>query len=249
MGSSSVLDAQVWTDVDDEVRNKTTESFIGELKGGVDIDRITKAYGYKREIKEQLRKMGYKNSYFRVGHEEEPVVLRFSSAGHKEENEVFFERYRKEKKPLKKYTELINNMKSIYKEEENKIRDRIKKQRKIEMEIMEKEKMEKNEKTNLLNKSEERVQKAKEKESESKEKVMKICYEMRNDSMVEDSEKSWRKIGLKLNLNHITVKKYAEEYEEKLKSDIQLNQLEEKMQDQEFVDPDEEVEDENDSED
>ena len=30
---------------------------------------------------------------------------------------------------------------------------------------------------------------------------------------------------------------------------IQLNQLEEKMQDQEFVDPDEEVEDENDSED
>ena len=92
-------------------------------------------------------------------------------------------------------------------------------------------------------------QKAKEKESESKEKLMKICYEMRNDSMVEDSEKSWRKIGLKLNLNHITVKKYAEEYEEKLKSDIQLNQLEEKMQDQEFVDPDEEVEDENDSED
>lgn len=243
MGSSSLSDSQVWLDVDEEVRNKNTESFIGELKGGVDIDRITKAYGYKREIKEQLRKMEYKNSYFRVGYEDDPVILWFSSAGHKEENDNFFDRYRKEKKLLKKYSEQINKMREMYDEEENKVKERIKKQERFERERREKERREKEEKKIESQKTEQKIEKLKGKVDENIEEKMKRCYEMSVDSNLDKRERSWRKIAQKVGLkSHLTAKKYAEIYEQKIKGNTQLNQLEEKMQEQEFADEEDELE-------
>jgi hypothetical protein len=54
-GMSSVSDSQVMTDTDENIRTTSNVVLLGEL--GAEIDKVAKIYNYKREVRDQLRKM------------------------------------------------------------------------------------------------------------------------------------------------------------------------------------------------
>jgi response regulator of citrate/malate metabolism len=62
----------------------------------------------------------------------------------------------------------------------------------------------------------EKIKKAEKKEDKSKLQLMKLCHQMYNDENLDKRERTFRKIGRKFGLSHITVKKYIEGYEEVL---------------------------------
>ena len=214
-GMSSILDSQVWNSIDESVRDSATITLFGELGGGADMEKVAKAYNYRREIRDQLKSMEYMNSFLMVGKEDrESVVIFFAASCHAEPHYNFFEMYKDEyPKKMKRYDKTIEMMKKIYNDEENKFRDKIKKQEKAERERKKKEQKEKEETQKREGKVEEKIQKAKAKETESKVQLMKLCFEMKNDESIDEKERTLRKIGKKFGLNHITVGRYIEDYE------------------------------------
>lgn len=95
-GMSGVFDSQVWNDVDEDVRNSATDTFYGELGGAGDIEKLSKAMNYKREIRDVLKKMPNKGTYFVQGKEDmETFTMWLPGHMHKEEDYNFFDMYKK----------------------------------------------------------------------------------------------------------------------------------------------------------
>lgn len=213
-GFSSILDTQVWVDVDEEVRNKSTITLLGELDAGLDIERIGKAYNFKREIREKLRNMEKRNSYIWTKEPDEPIKIFFSKSGHKEPKYSFFEMYKKfYPEKMKSYNDLIEKMKKMAEEDENKIKEKIKRQEQKEKEERERKEREKMERQNQNNKEDKKIEKVKEIESKTKLQLMKLCFEMFNNEILDKKERSYRKIAIKMGLkSHLTAKKYINEY-------------------------------------
>jgi len=215
-GMSSVLDTQVFLDVDENIRNTSNCVFLGQI--GSENDRVAKIYNYRREEREKLRRMEYgKGSYLIKGHEEDEIVFWFPSSMHCEEHYNFFEMYRKHKKPVKKYSEEIKYMRNLIAEDEEKIRQRIKSREKEEKERKKREQKEKEAKSVEKHKSEKKEKKIEELEKQTKLQKMKLCYERFYDESLDKKERSYRKIAEKMGLkSHITAKKYIQEYEKYL---------------------------------
>lgn len=215
-GCSSLSDSQDLTSIDPEVAKSSTEIFFGQV--GVDNEKIGKIFNYGRSIKEQLKKMDYRNSFLRVGYEDDPITLFFSSAGHKEQKDDFFDKYKQEYSEKEvRYELLIKKMRKIYEEDENKVKEKIKKIEKQEKEYEESKKKEKEIAKSDNSKNKEKSDKINQKQSKTIEMLMKLCYEMWKDPNIEEKDKSWRKIGKKFDISHLTAKKYALKYEEKEK--------------------------------
>jgi len=218
-GCSSVVDSQDLTGIDDEIRKTSTEIFLGEV--GADNERVAKVFNYGKRLREQLRNMGEsdnhgdgRNKYIWVGHEEDLLTLFFSSAGHKEQGDDFFDSYKKEySKDMKNYNNLKEQMKKSYLDDENKVREKVKRIDKEEKEKIEKEKREKEKSKSDDSKEDKKSSRIKEIEAKNRLDKMKLCYEMKNDPKLNEKEKSFRKIALKYGLTHDTVKKYIQEYE------------------------------------
>lgn len=223
-GISGLFDSQVWGDVDDGVKNSATVSFYGELGGEQDIDRVVKANRFDKEVSEKLRKMVDEESdpyhcYLKKGNEKDPGVFRgfFPSHCHNEDRYNFFEMYQQEYgEKMKTYNELLDSMKKQLKEEDQKFRDKVKNREKQEKEEAKRKKKERDMKQKAQKEIEQKVEKVKQLESKGKEALMKLCYEMVNDENIDKKDRTFRKIGEKLNLNHITVKKYSDKYKESL---------------------------------
>ena len=233
-GMSSILDSQVWNSIDESVRDSATVTLFGELGGGADMEKVAKAYNYRRDIRDQLKSMEYMNSFLMVGKEDrETVTVFFPGSCHAEPHYSFNEMYREEfPEKMKRYDGIIKMMNKISNDEENKFRDKIKKQEKAERERKKKEQKEKEETQNKEGKVEEKIERAKAKETQSKIQLMKLCFEMKNDESIDEKERTLRKIGKKFGLNHITVGRYIEDYS-KIKnkdenhSEIENEELEE----------------------
>ena len=214
-GISTISDSQIWSDISAPVRDKATITFFGKVGGGTDLDRIKKSYSYQRPIVEELKSPENKNTFLRSDALElNPVVIWFSASAHAEPKDDFIERYKKEKKKLMKYDNLVLKMKSFLKEDRDKIKRIVEAEKKEEAKIRLQEKLKKESKSE--DKSDSTKERILKKVDEAKDKIMKLCYEMRNDINLLDKEKKWRKIGIKLGLHHSTAKKYCEEYEEYL---------------------------------
>lgn len=213
-GMSSLLDSQVFTDVDEDVRNTASAILLGEL--GAENDKVAKIYNYKREIREQLRKMDIPFSFMLVGKEDDAISIFPPSSMHKETTYNFFEVYREQKRDkMKRYVDLISDMRKDYDEEEEKIKDKVKRENKRKKELEEKKKAEKEQSSKEKTEVEEVKKKAEKKDQENKLKLMKLCYEIYNDSSLDKNDRSYRAIGKKLNLDKNTVKKYIKKYEVK----------------------------------
>ena len=213
-GMSSILDSQVWIDVDEDVRNSATVTLLGEIGGGGDMEKIAKAFNYKRNIRDQLKKADYPNSFLMVGNEEiGGITIFFPSGCHAEPQYNFIEMYKNKRFPVKKYSELIENMKIISKEESEKFKERILREERGERERRKKEKIERERFQIQKQKADEKIGKAKEIEQQSKEQIMKLCWEMYHDESLSKKDRSHRKIGTKYGIDKNTASKYINDYQ------------------------------------
>lgn len=222
-GMSSVSDSQVWEDIDIDVRNSPSVTFFGGIGGGSDLDKISKSYNWGRDVRDILKNPENRNSFLPFGIDgltiNNPFTLFFSSSMHGEESYNFIEMYKKHYK-TKKYVDVIESMRKMIKEEEDKFRDKVKKKEKAERERLEKEERAKEETRDV--KTDKKIERAEKIQEESKIQLMKRCYEIRNDESLDPSEKTWRKISEKLGIHHNTVKKYVEDYSiGKFKADVE----------------------------
>lgn len=217
-GISTISDAQVWSDIDPKTRDKATVTLFGKIGGGTDLDRIKKSYSYQRPIVEELKDPTHKNTFiFSDKKQVSPKLMFFSSSAHAEAHEDFFERYKKSGKPMKRYSEVIEYMRGVYKEDVQRVAMIVEKEEKTDAKIKLQEKLEKE------NKSEDKIKKEKDRikvrESETKVKIMRLCYEMFHNDSIPKSERSYRKIAKVHGVSHPVVKKYILEYEKILEDE------------------------------
>lgn len=211
-GFSGLFDSQIWNDVDEDVRNSSTMTLYGELGGAGDIEKLSKAMTYKRDTRDLLKKMDYKNSYLIQGFEDQgSFTLFFPSHCHCEPEYNFFEMYKKEfPGKMMMYNNLINTIEEQFIKEENYFKEKIKRQErdiKEEKERKEEIKMAKKE-----GKEEELKEKVKVMEQKSKEELMKRVYELKEQGFSNSEIKKELGIG-----SHNTIRKYYE----KIKDEIQ----------------------------
>jgi hypothetical protein len=207
-GICGLFDSQVWSDVDEKVKNSATRTFYGKLGGANDLEKLGKAKRYKREIVETISSMP-RNNYFIDGKEDEGFFVGyFPGHGHAEPEYDFFEEYKKEyPDKMKKYTKLYEEMEKFYELEEKKLREKAKKRDSQEKEeTTKKPKSEKQ--SNEIKKLKEDKNKL---VSEKKEETKKKCYELYSSG----EYKSFNQIGKKLKISDKTVKKYIDEMKEK----------------------------------
>ena len=114
---------------------------------------------------------------------------------------------------LKKYDELIEYLRKEYNEEESIVKEQVNKRIKQE-EAEEQEKIKNREENKKLSEKPK-----KEKEDKNKRLLMKQIYEFKNDLNIKNSEKTWRKIAIKFEINHVTAKSYYENYEKILEEE------------------------------
>jgi len=215
-GFSCVYDTQVFTDVDERVRNSPTVTFFGELGGDSDKEKVSKARNYKRSTRELLDNMETKNTYLWSGHEDEGAWRHFfPSHMHCEASYNFFEMYRKHyPNNVRNYNELLDKMKKEFDTEENKFKDRVKKRMKEEKKQKEQEVEEKAQKSTIVKKAEQQIKKAREIKDVSKKELIRLVYEFKE----KNPELSWRKIGEEFNTNHHKVKRYYESHKEQIET-------------------------------
>lgn len=211
-GFSAYFDSQVWTDVDENVKNSATFTVYGELGGAGDIDRVSKALNYKREFRDKLKKMADRNSYLVQGKEDmEEFTLWFPGHMHSEPEYNFFEMFAS-KHPDKRVSNenIYNKVLDFYKREEEIVKQKVKEKIEKEEQTIEAIRKEKEKRKEEVVKGE----KVKQKKTDDKARLAKMeaVYLL----FKENPSLSWRDVGKRVELFHGTAKKYYEEYEEYL---------------------------------
>lgn len=218
-GMSAILDSQVFEDIDEDVVDSCTNMLIGELGGARDVERICKALGYGKDIRNQLKRMEERNSYFLMGQEDMGAFKMFvPSFMHKEENYSFIEMYKKYfGDKMKRYDDLTNMMQKIYKEEEEKVRQKARRMQEEELAEMDKKIKEKQ--VNKREDSEELEQEVKVLKSEKNkirdDAIVKIYLDSPELSLREIAEKVSGIVG---KVSYGTVKVVLEKYKKNLES-------------------------------
>lgn len=213
-GNSFLADSQVWMDTSEEVKNSATKTFYGQMGGAKDIENIAKANRFKSDISNQLKSPEIPRSFL-LQEEWDKGSWIFWLPGHchKEEEFDFFELYKRYfPEKMRSYSELTNKMKQFYTEEEDKIKEKIKKQNQAEKEERERKKIEREQKKQESEGTEKKIEKIEERETQTDEKIMKFCYDFFNDQSVDKKQRTLRKISVKVGLNHVTVKTKIERY-------------------------------------
>jgi len=214
-GMHFFADSQVWSDVDDPVRNSATQSIYGQIGGNKDIENISKGIAQgKADFRKHLQSPEYPRSYLLQDDKEvNPWVFWLPGHCHAEPEYSFFEMYHQHfPEKMKRYNGVIEKIKKQMKDEEEKIKERNKR---IEKAAKEEKKKKLEEKEGVEKKDEiveKKTEELKEERKKSKEQFMKLCYEKFYDESLPKNERSYRKIGEKFELNHITVKNYIIEY-------------------------------------
>lgn len=211
-GMSSIIDSQVYDDTDDKIKETATVTLFGALSPG-DSERVCKAMQYKRETREWLQGME-KNTFVWAGKEKEGKFRFFlPSHMHKEPEYNWIEEYKRHfADKMQNYREIINYMRNEYNSEEKEIAD------KINAEIKRKKLEEQRRKEEKEEKGKEKPKKEVKQDS-NRDRLRKIAYEMYHDESLPKKERSYRKIADKLNLNHMTIKKYVEQYKKQIEKE------------------------------
>lgn len=231
-GMSSILDSQVWGDVDDDLRGSSTIQIYGELGDIKDVENICKATGYKGKVKENMNKAEIPRTYLIRGVEDGSVddggyLFFYPSAMHCEPHYNFEEMYREhnqkdpETYPMMSCREIIEKISKDFKDEEDKMKKKIQKREKELEEIENKKKLEKenNQKENL--ESEKVKEELKEVKSKTDAEMKKIIY----DYYMGLEKKSFSAVGKKFGKDHKTIKKWLQEYSEKIEAEKNLPQF------------------------
>jgi len=212
-GMSCVGDCQIWSQLHTAVRGSFKETFYGNLNPE-DARIIFKAKSYTSEDREKFLEIGEnKGSFLWDGKESFGVFGIFlPSHMHKEEEYNWIQMYKKHfRDNMRRYDDLVNQMRKEYAEEESVI-DLIEEKEKQENE----EKNRKKEEKKTQKDSSETIPKKDKEESKAKEYLYKRSWELHNEGLSDRKIAEEIKIG-----SHKTVKKYYLKYEEQLKKDEQ----------------------------
>jgi len=220
-GFSGIFDSQIFSDVDEDVRNSSTFTCFGELGGAGDIEKISKAMGYRREIRDMLKKMDYRNSYLVQGKEDSgSFTLWFPGHCHKEPEYNFFEMYRSHfPDKLTSYREIYDRVKKQFQQEEDLFREKVKKRIKEEQEIEEAKRQERE------NKSSGKIEEVKEELTKIKQMSILEKKESLYMDKIQNPNSSFRQLAEKYKTTHITAKKWFLEMQDKRKQDIVKDDL------------------------
>ena len=212
VGMSSVSDSQTFSGVDKDVRDSNTTIFLGEM--GFDSENVSKTLNYQRQIREQLAKMDYQNSF--LIHKEEGeggVTIFFSSSRHPEPNYVFENMYRDEcPEKMKKYNDIIEMMDKESKSEINKYKEKAKREEKDERKEKEMKIKIKEEKRDGTSDDSKDI-KIKELKDKNKLERMRACWEFRRDNPDMSIRGSALELGFPASSGNKTFKKYVDEFE------------------------------------
>jgi len=213
LGMSSILDSQNYMEISEEIRDNATATFLGELGGGSDQEKTSKAFNYRRDIRDQLRKSLYPHSFLLVGDENsEAWSPLFPSAMHCEEHYRFEEIFKKElPNNMKKYSDLKKQMREILNAEENKFREIIHHKEKKEAEKLEKEKMEKELSKTEREELKKDKEKAKTEADQKRQQVKEIVWKFRDDGLsLRHIKDKLKELGV-ADLSTTTIKVYVDE--------------------------------------
>lgn len=214
-GFCCIMDTQNITGVNEEVRNAVNYTLLGEIGGASELDKVCKMLSLNQNIKKDLKKMPYRNSYYIYQEpEKDPFRIFFPTHCHCEPSYKFEEMFEKEyPERMKNFKDVMFEMKKDLKTDEDKIKEKIKKRQKEEQEMIEKRIKEKEERSEKKLKVEEKVEKAKEIESKSKNELKRLIYEAKQ----KEPKKSWRKLAEEFGVHHLTAKKNFYDYEKIIK--------------------------------
>lgn len=219
-GMSSLLDAQVYSGIDEDVRDSATTLLLGELGGVDDIKKISQDLSYKREIKDKLSRMP-KNNYMIKGKEQTDLwKFYFPAHCHCEPEYNFIEMYRDNfPERMKNYSALVKQMKEELKKEEQRFEDLIKKREKAEKERREREKAEKEAQSGLAKEIEETKKKYAQVKDKSRIEKMKLVY----NAFKENPEISYRELGKRFGISHTMIARYIRDYEKILREEDKID--------------------------
>lgn len=227
-GMSGLFDSQVWTDVDDNVKNSSTNNLYGELGGDGDVERLSKARNYKREIREQLTESeSGRNSFLYQGKEKlGGFTLWFPGHMHAEPEYSFFDKYHDKFPEREKiYKPLWDEMKKLLDEEENKFKEKVKARQKEEKKLEEEKEQAKEESKEDNSKVDELKKKKNEVQAMAKKDKQHAIWLIKE----QNPDISWRALGDKFPpMDHKTAKKYYEDYVKNHKypeEDVVLSEL------------------------
>lgn len=211
-GISTVSDSQTFSGVDKDVRDSFTNILLGEM--GADAENVAKTFNYKREIRDQLKKMDSPNSFLIMGKEDYGgVKIFFSSSMHPEASYNFEEMYKKKfPEKMRKYNDVLDMMKKDLKDDENKIRDIIKKNDKRKKDAAAKLAKEKEENSTKTKTETNKDVKIKDLQNKSKLEKMKRFWLFRKENPKLSFRKSAEKLGLPPSSGHKTFQKYLDDY-------------------------------------
>lgn len=218
-GISTISDSQSFSGVDKDVRDSFTNILLGEM--GADAENVAKTFNYKREIRDQLKKMDTPNSFLIMGKEDYGgIKVFFSSSMHPEASYNFEEMYKKKfPEKIRKYNDVLDMMKKDLKSDENKIRDVIKKKEKAKKDAAAKLAKEKEANSAKSKSDAKKDVKIKKLQDNTKLDKMKRFWEFRRDNPKLSFRKSAEKLGLPPSSGHKTFQKYVEDYEVILKEE------------------------------
>jgi hypothetical protein len=228
-GMTALLDTQVFSGVDEEVSNSATVTLFGELGGARDIDKVAKSLNYKRDIRSQLSHMEKPNSYLIAGMEDVGAIrCWFPRHRHCEPHYNFAENFEKDyPERMKSYADLSDQMRKDLKEDEDKIREKIRKQEQRDRERREAIRKARESADKEKNVVEKKITEAKTSIDKSKLELMRLIYEAHQ----REPQKSMRDLSRDFGIHHTTIKKYISKYQEEQKKkdaqDIQDQVLEE----------------------
>ena len=215
-GMSAVCDSQVYEGVDKDVRSSGQTTLFGELGSIDDIEGVSKALSYKRNIKELLSDMLYRNTYLMKGREGfGTFTILLPLHCHAEPHYNFQEMYKKHyPEKMKSYYDAIQFMKKEFASEETLIKNRVKEEQKREKEAKEKRERadeKASTKSEVIDKQKEEIKELKKKGSEEDWKKV---YEYSQ----ENPELGLRKIGEKFGISKDQVSRWKKKYESVLET-------------------------------
>lgn len=208
MGCFSIMTSQIWSDVDEKLREKSTQTLIGNVQGIMDIDRISKVFKLRKDDLDTLISLK-RNQYILQGDNDfQPFDIFLPSHCHAEERYNFIEMYSRNGFPMVKYDPLINEVKEHLNNIEKEYHDKAENDRKRKISEAKEEYERSLAKDRAVKELEDLKQKVRNKADNSREEIIRKCKELKRDN----PEITVRDIADKLGISAMTVTRYLRAY-------------------------------------
>jgi len=226
VGMSFILDSQSYQDINKNIRDTASSTFLGELGGLSDIDSVAKALSYTKDQRRQLIKMDLEYSFIKKGEEDEGCFKPlFPSGMHCEERYRYWDMCRKLKpEEQKNYIDLIDMMKERYNNEVKKFREKSNKEEKEEKELQ--KKLDNTKDLEQETEEKEKKQKQYKKVSEEKERLIRIVCMEKIGKENKGEKCSTRMLATKFELNAMMVHRILKENLERIRKELEIEKEE-----------------------